>query len=56
MKCKYQISTLLHISDRSAIADELEVVVKAKNGSGSAVEQLVGHFPGLASRLAPPKS
>ena len=40
------------MSDRSAIADELEVVVKAKNGSGSAVEQLVDRYKGRIFRVA----
>jgi RNA polymerase sigma-70 factor (ECF subfamily) len=53
MKCENQTSTtLLHMSDRSAIADELEVVVKAKNGSRSAVEKLVDRYEGSIFRVA----
>jgi RNA polymerase sigma-70 factor (ECF subfamily) len=50
---KYQISaTLLHMPDRLAIADELEAVVEAMNGSNSAVEQLVDRYEGRIFRVA----
>jgi len=52
-KCENQTSTtLLHLPDRSAIADDLEVVVKAKNGSSSAVERLVDRYQGRIFRVA----
>ena len=52
-KCEHQTSTTLpQMPDRSATADELEVVVKAKNGSSSAVEQLVDRYEGRIFRVA----
>ena len=52
-KCENQTSTtLLHMLDRSPIADELEVVAKAKNGCSSAVEQLVDRYKGRIFRVA----
>jgi RNA polymerase sigma-70 factor (ECF subfamily) len=52
MKCKNQISTaLLHMPDRSAIEDELDLVIEAKNGSSSAVEQLVDRYDGRIFRI-----
>jgi RNA polymerase sigma-70 factor (ECF subfamily) len=52
-KCEHQTSTTLpQMPDRSATADELEVVVKAKNGSSSAVEQLVDRYKGRIFRVA----
>jgi RNA polymerase sigma-70 factor (ECF subfamily) len=53
MKCKNQISTtLLHMPDRLAIEDELDLVIEAKNGSSSAVEQLVDRYEGRIFRMA----
>ena len=52
-KCENQTSTtLLHMPDRSAIKDELEVVVEAMNGSNSAVGQLVDRYKGRIFRVA----
>jgi RNA polymerase sigma-70 factor, ECF subfamily len=52
-KCEHQTSTTLpQMQDRSAIAGELEVVVKAKNGSSSAVEQLVDRYKSRIFRVA----
>ena len=52
-KCEnHKSTTLMHTPDRSARAEELEVVVKAKNGSSSAVRQLVDRYKGRIFRVA----
>jgi RNA polymerase sigma-70 factor (ECF subfamily) len=53
MKRKNQTSTALpHMPDRLALADELDLVVEATNGSNDAVEQLVDRYEGRIFRLA----
>jgi hypothetical protein len=53
MKCENQTSTtLLHMPDRLAIEDEIELVVEARNGATSAVEQLVDRYEARIFRMA----